>query len=290
METTENVVTTQNEPQTNVAALENEVDNDEHSLLNPEGGETEPPPEEEDEIEVDGRKFALPKTAAEKLRSERMMHADYTQKTMSVANDRKMVEEYAQNVAQQYQQQQAILSENAKILSIDAQIEQFQKLDWNTIISQDPQYAMQLQQQQRALEGKRQEAINGLTQKQQQQALNEQQVTAKLMQDANSYWMREIPGWSDARSTQLLNYGVSQGIPAHVLGRAAINQPALAKILHKAELYDAILKKQTPPAAAPVIAKPAVKVGSNAKVSKDPTKMSDAEFAAYRRGFGKSKK
>jgi hypothetical protein len=66
-------------------------------------------------------------------------------------------------------------------------------------------------------------------------------------------------------------------------------QPAVAKLLHKAELYDKLLAKQAPkPQAAPE-AKPALRVGSNAAVKKDPTKMTDKEFAAYRKSVSKRK-
>ncbi len=240
------------------------------------------PVEENEDIDVDGKKYALPKSAAEKLKVERMLHADYTRKTQEVAEHRRAVEEQAQT-------NQKYLMDVAKIVSIDEQLGAYKSLNWDQIINQDPVEALKHQNNVRQLEQARNEAVQQLTQKQQQHALSEQQTFAKQAQEAESYFAREIPGWSAARSDQLMNYGAAEGLPPKAITQFVIHNPALAKILHKAELYDQIQKKQRPATPAPVLVKPVAKVGQTATARKDPSKMSDTEFAAYRRKFSSRK-
>lgn len=242
--------------------------------------------EEEDVIEVDGKKYAMPKSAAEKIKSERLMHADYTQKTQAVAEERKAVAAEREQVVRHQQEAQQYIDQIAEVRSIDKQLEQYRALNWDELIDQDPQGAMKLQQQHRALEAARNTAVEAITQKQQQNALSEQQALAKQVQEADAYFKREIPGWSNERSTRLQQYAIEQGIPADVLGQAVIRQPALAKLLHKAELFDQLEKKQTAAKPkAPVQEKPVTRItATRASAQRDPDKMSMDDWLKWRDG------
>lgn len=236
--------------------------------------------EEFGEIEVDGKKFELPKTVAEKLQAERMMNADYTQKTQALAEQRRQFE--AQS-AQQQKQQQEYVQDYAKVVAIDDQLAAYNQLDWQVLIANDPQQAMLYQQQQRALEAQRSQAVQAVTQKQQQFALNEQQAIAKRVQEASAYVAREIPGWTPERDTQLQAYVKQNGIPDQELMPMVLKHPALLKILHKAELYDRQEKKATAKPPPPVQDKPVTRVGAaRGATQRDPSKMSTAEWMAHR--------
>lgn len=247
------------------------------------GGGHEQQQEEDEELEVGDTKIALPKSVAEKLKSERMMHADYTQKTQTVAEERRQIAAEREQVQRQAQEHQQYLGEVAKVVAINDQLAAFEKLDWDGLIQTDPVQAMQLQQQQRALEAKRAQAVQEVTNKQHQFALNEQQETAKQVQEATDYFAREIKGWNADLDNQVNQYVLSQGIPATAVGPMALKTPAFVKLAHKAMLYDKLVSKQAAPKAPVVEAKPAARVGSNAAVRKDPAKMTDKEFADWRR-------
>lgn len=266
--------------------IDNEILSDDDGLLGDAGEDPEElnePPEEQDEIEVDGKKFALPKTAAEKLKAERLMHSDYTRKTQEVAEQRRAIEAQAQEVAQQRQDHQQYLQEVAQVVAIDRQLEQYQQLNWQSLIDDNPQQALKLQHEMRVLEQQRMQASNTLAQKQQQNALAEQQKTAKLVQEAEAFFAREIPNWSPQRSDELMAYAQKAGMQPTAVTKIAMHNPAFAVLLNKAALYDQIAQKPpAEPTKAPQ-AKPAAKVGQTANVRKDPSKMTDAEFAAYRR-------
>ncbi len=248
--------------------------------------------EELAELEVDGKKFQLSKAAVEKLQAERMMHADYTQKTQTAAAERQQLATQREQFTQYQQQHQVYLADYAKVVAIDDQLAQFSKLDWSQIIAEDPQYAMQLNHTKEQLQQSRQAAVQAVSQKQQQFALQTQQETAKQVQDANAYLQSAITGFNKERSDQLFNYGVASGIDGNALTQAILRSPAIGVAIHKAELYDALLKKSAPKAAAPAAAaKPVPQVSGSAKVGKDifDPNISAKEFAERRRKFSQRK-
>lgn len=235
--------------------------------------------EEEEEIEIGGKKFAMPKSVAAEIKAGTMRNADYTQKTQAVAAERKAFEAEREQVRQQSQQ---YIKELATVHSIDAQLEQYKQIDWSAASDQDPVAAQKLHFEYQALQNKRQEAVQAVTQKQEAHALAEQQTLAKQVQEADAYFRREIPGWSNERSARLQQFAVEQGLPADALTMAVVRQPALAKLLHKAELFDQMEKKQSKkpqaPAAPPA---PVTRVGAARAAAKpDPSKMTDAQWYA----------
>jgi hypothetical protein len=247
------------------------------------GPEQDSQQEEDEELEVGDKKIVLPKSVAEKLKSERMMHADYTQKTQAAADERRQIAAEREQVQRQAQEHQQYLGEVAKVVAINDQLAAFEQLDWEGLISTDPVEAMRLQQQQRTLQSKREQAVQEVTNKQRQFALNEQQETAKQVQEATDYFAREIKGWSPELDNEVNKYVLGHGIPAAAVSQMALKTPAFVKLAHKAMLYDKLTSKAPAPKAPAPEAKPAARVGSNASVRKDPAKMSDKEFADWRR-------
>jgi len=249
----------------------------------------EEPAEEDEEVDIDGLKLSIPKSKAEKLKAERLMHADYTQKTQAVAEQRKQIEQQAQEVQHRAQLQQVFINEIAEVTAIDKQLAQYSQINWDALQDEDPLQAMKLERQFRQLQEQKNNVISSLTQKQQQQAVAEQQNIARRIHDASEFLKREIKDWSDQKSVELENYGIANGLPSELLRSATIHHPQFATILNKAALYDQLVKKQTPaPVAA--IAKPVSKVGGTSSVvKKDPTKMTDEEFNAWRRSQIKRK-
>lgn len=240
--------------------------------------------EEEDEIEVDGKKFAMPKSAAEKLKAERLMHADYTQKTQAVAEERKAIAADRESVVRQQQEAQQYIDDIAEIRAVEKQLKEIDKLNLADYVDTDPQGVMRMQEQRRALEAQRAELTAGITQKQEQHRLSEQQNLAKQVQEAEAYLKREIPGWSNERSNRLQQYAAEIGLPADQVGMAVVRQPALAKLLHKAELFDQLEKKQSAAKPkAPVQEKPVTRItATRASAQRDPDKMPMEDWVKWR--------
>lgn len=262
---------------------DDEIIGDAEPIESDESNPAEEPPEDEEEIEIGDKKFALPKSAAEKLKQERMLNADYTRKTQEVAEQRKQIEARAAEVERHHTEQQQYIQDYAKVVAIDDQLAQYAALDWQSLITSDPVQAMQLQQQQRALESQRGQLVNTVTQRQQQKALAEQQEIAKQAQQAEAYFAREIKGWSPERSNALMQYGVAEGLPPDALSQAVLRQPALAKILHKAELYDQLERKQSAKPKPVTQDKPVTRVSAaRATAHTDPDKMPMDKWLKWR--------
>lgn len=242
--------------------------------------------EEDEEIEIDGKKFALPKSAAAKLQSERLMQQDYTRKTQEVAASRQAIEAEREQVRQHAQQQQQYLDDVADVRAIDKTLKQYAELNWAQLIEENPVQAMQLQQQQRALEAERSTKMQGITQKQNEQALSEQQATAKQVQDAEAYVQREIPGWNDQRAAKVVNeYAQAQGLKLdQATARLLAQHPVFFKFMDKAEKFDQLVAKQSAkpqtPAAPPA---PVTRVSAARATAKvDPDKMSTEQWMKHR--------
>lgn len=164
--------------------------------LSAEAQETEEPADEQPEessepdddlvdAEYEGKAYKVPKELKEAL----LRQADYTRKTQEVAEVKKAVEQRAQLV----QAQEAAISQNfekaAELKQLQAQLSQFDQVDWQALSDSDPVQAQKLliarQQLERSLGAKAQEfqqaqaQYQQLTAMQRQQLLQEQSVAVK---------------------------------------------------------------------------------------------------------------
>lgn len=243
--------------------------------------ELEQEAEEEDEIEVDGKKFVLPKSAAEKLKAERLMQADYTRKTQEVAEQRRAIEQQAQQIQQQAKFQQEYIVEVAKVTAIDERLAEYAKVNLSDYIDSDPVAVMKAQEEIRKLQMQRAEVVGSLTQKQQQQHWEQQQAIAKQLQEGQAVLARDIKGWSPELAAKLVDYGVSTGLTREQV--SSITDPNQVKLLHKAFLYDQLVKEKTAKpkqeASTPPPTRITAKSGGGAK---DPDKMTPDEWMKWR--------
>lgn len=232
-----------------------------------------------EEVEFEGKKFKVDKEIKDAL----LRQADYTKKTQEVAEQRRQIEEMRNRTLETAEFQQQILVEVAQVVSIDNQLAQFNNLDWNRLYSEDPTQAVMLDRQMRDLMGHKQNLVNAITQKEQAQNLKKQQETAKSFQENMAVVQREIKGWSPELKQQLFKYGLETGYSEAEMNN--VKSAAQVKSLHKAYLYDQLVKKQQASAkskpqaqVAPVTRISAQKAGS----TKDPDKMTVEEWTKWR--------
>ncbi len=120
-----------------------------------EGGEGQEQADETDEVELDGKKFRIPKA----VRPAVMMHADYTRKTQELAEQRKAWE------AEQTKQAEFMevhSKDLGQLYSLDSQLAQYQNLDWGQLWQDDPVRAGQLTSQHQQLQANRQTLVGKL--------------------------------------------------------------------------------------------------------------------------------
>ena len=235
--------------------------------------------EESEEIDIDGHKVSLPKSKAEKLKAERLMQADYTRKTQEVAEQRKHLEFEREQFQRQIQIQNEFVKEFGQLESLNAQLQQYEQINWNQLSTDDPAESNRLFIQMQQLKEARNILHGNLTQKQQQRQFEEQQAIAKRIEDGRRMLEREIKDWSPDLQVKLVQFARDEGWSDAEIERIT---PVQVKNLHKLYVGAQVLQKQSAkPNVTPI--KPVTKVGSTSSVKKDPTKMTDDEYNDWRR-------
>lgn len=249
-----------------------------------EGLLAEAPQDDDVEVDIDGEKYKIP----QKLKDAFMRTSDYSKKTAEVAEQRRAFEAERQSFQKNMQLQQQSFQDSAQLYALDEQIKQFKNLDWEALIDQDPVQAMKLQHQQQSLLQMRNQTASNMYQAQQAMALEQQHNYAKQLEVGREQLTREIKGWSPEMASNLAGYGTESGFTKDEIG--SIVDPRQVKILHKAYLYDQLMKKATP-TPAKVEVKPIQKVASNSgSATKNPDNMSTEEWLKWRASDLRKKK
>ena len=241
--------------------------------------------EEESDYEVGDKKYrvgAALKAHLDELRAGSLRQEDYTTKTQSVAEARRELEAQQQQFVARQEFQQKHIQAVAKVISIDERLEQFSKLDWNAITDADPVQALKLDRQMRDLQQQRQQTVGDIEREQGRQQLEASQATARQLQDARALLAREIKGYGTPEVTKALTeVGKAAGYKAEEL--AQVNDPRAIKLLHKAYLYDQLVAKAKAPEPKSEAAPITRVTGASATATRDPSRMTDHEFATWRK-------
>lgn len=253
--------------------------------------EPEAEPEEPEYVEITYKGKPVKLTADEVLE-----HAskgfDYTQKTMELAEQRRTLESKEQQLQQQYQLQQQNLQGYAQLMSMDAQLEQYQNVNWEGWIDQDPIEAQKAWQKYQMLQNRRQEAAINLSANQQRLTSEQNANLQRQLADGAEQLKREIKGWSSDLAKELTTTGVSvYGFTEAEMG--TIYDPRMVKVLHDAYQWQKLqaakpqtLKKVTD---APKAAKPNSKtVDAQAKRGQLMKQLKQAKSAKNRAAIADS--
>lgn len=227
--------------------------------------------EADDAAQIEDREAAL----------EKEFKAAYTRKTQELAEVRKALTERQTKLDQYVQQGEALVN----VLAAEFQSE-FQGVDWGKLAAEDP--AQYVQQRHRFDERQRKLALAvGQLQnaRQQQQATSEQETQQRLA-DEQKKLVEAIPDWKDAAKASaeiaevrefLTKTGYS---PDEVNGVTDHRAVLLAR---KAMLYDKMVSKAPKPGTLSKAPPPIPKAPTKVSGPKDPSQMTDQEFAEWRR-------
>jgi hypothetical protein len=219
------------------------------------------------EIDVGGEKFKLPPViAAEAKRIEskvKEIEAGATRKFQEAADLRRVAESQIEAA----KQLQKVSSEQADLIAdhrlVTRQLEQLEKVDWNSLVTNDPVEATRLNvqfNQLNAAKARIEQAYQSALQK--SQGVQSQIDGAKL-ERLNEYAQKNVKGWSQEYSETLLNFSVKQlGLDADFV-RQNISE-ALIKGLDLA--YKGWKVQSTDPKAKMVQTGKTLKPGGNAGV------------------------
>jgi len=182
---------------------EEEYENDEYESEGDSGDEPGAEDEQDDgneDLEFNSRSYRVPKDVAEAVKS---MQKDYTQKTMSLAEQRKTHEA-------QVRFQQEFQQDVGKVYALNDQLEEFNRVDWNKLTDDDPVLWQKLMNQRQNLEMQRQQLVAELSHKQQEATLRRQQEIAKLAEASESELKRDIRDWTPQKALEIKEFAKSK--------------------------------------------------------------------------------
>jgi len=287
-ETTTNPTGAEGETETNGSATEiaeEVVEGQDGEAANAEGEGGEPAgqpnaDDDTDEVEHEGQKYRIPKAVKPLV----MMNADYTRKTQDLAEQRKALGGEQEQFRQHAKLYHETLADQARLINIDDQLNQYQQVNWAALSDQDPVKAQRLQGQFLTLQQQRQALVGQIQEKQQKLSSDAQQRAAKRAEESQAFLQREIPGWSSELDVKLSKFAIDQGFTAEQIRGLAVSSPVAVKVLHLAYLGKQLMDKQRtaakpkPPSANPV---PQVNA-SRGSATKDPDRMSTKEWMDWR--------
>lgn len=233
--------------------------------------------DEFEEIERGDKKYRIPKA----LKGELLMHQDYTQKTMTLAEQRRAVEAQAAEV----ERAKTLTTEErvayGKLHSLHEQVQQYEQIDWDAYEATQPAEAQRHWRLYQTALNQRQNAISTLQNHEAQKTQAAQQDSAKRRTEVEAQVAKDIPNWP-SRKVEIEEFASKHGYTPQVLAETA--SASDYKLLHFAEVGFKFIERQRAAAraAAAGAVKPAPEVGGTATAGLDPNSMSFEQYKAAR--------
>lgn len=222
---------------------EQQTEQVEEVVLEAPEGETEqgeaPPVEELVDVEINGKTYKVTKEVKDSV----LMHADYTRKTQEVAEQRKAIEAQKAQVGQFAEAAQAHIRDMGRLMSIDDQLAQYDKVDWTKYGQENP-FEAETHWRQRTLLKEQRDGLARQIQANEQRRVSESQLAQqKRYEETNAKLAQEIPGWNAELAGKLRQYASDVGIPENLI-RAYAHDVGSVKALHEAYLGRQLIEKQ----------------------------------------------
>lgn len=242
-------------------------------------GESEGQAEELDVIEYEGKQYQIPKP----LKPGFMMQSDYTRKTQEVAEQRRQLEQGYQALQASQTAHQEEITERAKLVAIDAMLQNYDQINWAELEAQDPVGAGSQFRQYQQLKDQRAQVENALRQWQSKRTETQHQDLVRRIQETRDHAQKNIKGWTPETDKQLIDFATSKGFSQQEL--AGSMDKRVYEMLYLANIGAQTLAKQTAAPkqqAKPVQPTKTVGGKSNPAAGKSLADMSMEEYVAYR--------
>ena len=180
------------------------------------------------ELEVDGAVHSLPGA----LKGAFLRQADYTRKTQELAEHRRAVEAERLALSDERQAVRGASGDRATLHALDAQLDAFEDIDWESLGQSDPRRARDLWSSYQNASALRDQFAYALSHHEAREELTAAREAAEAMAATGARLREEIEGWSPEVAAKLVEYGQAFGVTIEELAQAA--DPRLWKLLHKA--------------------------------------------------------
>jgi hypothetical protein len=183
--------------------------------------------EESEFIEFEGQRFT-----PEELRASILRQKDYTQKTQEVAERRRSLEERERALEHMEQAREATFDAAVKLRNIEAQLQQFQALDWDQLFRTDQAEALRLDRAQRQLQQEYMEQRNVVAAGVQQVTSASEQGYQQAVNKTREAVSQEA-WWSQQVDEQIGKFADAVGLTQYER-RAVASNPNAYRLLHDA--------------------------------------------------------
>jgi hypothetical protein len=167
---------------------------------------------------------------------------DYTQKTQTLAEERKVIDERNQAIKAQEEQikhqteiQQALIKDIAKVTSIDEQLAEYDKVNWSQLTDQDPAYAQKAFMQYTALRDRKNSMVQELNQKASYLKQQQQSRYEEMLNKGREALNKDLPGWNTDKFPDIKEAAKSLGYQDNEL--AGVTDPRVFKALYEVAQY-----------------------------------------------------
>lgn len=204
--------------------------------IQPEGEDQAEEAEDEGyaEVEFEGKTYKVPN----ELKTAIIHQADYTRKTQEVAEQRKAVQAQTELLQKQQEMLAQSFDKAVEFRDVQNRLSQFEKLDWQALVDQDPVQATKLniayQQTQREAQTKYGELMQSQAQTQQLSDEHRQQVLIEARKELNKRLPDFTPQTAEKIKTTAREYGITD---AEI---NSLTDPRFVHILHDATKWRAL--------------------------------------------------
>jgi hypothetical protein len=233
------------------------------------GEDTEQPSQPEETVEAgslvdldfDGKQFKV----APEIREAVMRHADYTKKTMELAEHRNLFQKTQQIAEEHAAFSKSIESESQELAQIDAQLTQFKALPWDEF---DTQQTLRAKMAQDNLKERKVELKQSVDEKREEFKATSQKSRKEQYDIGNQYLLKAIPGWGTEQAKTAVAGAQAVGFTEQEV--ANFIDPRAKHLAWKAAQWDKLQ------AAKPVVSKKASEVPPVTKPGSQATTESTA--------------
>ena len=239
--------------------------------------ETEAADEPTEEVELDGKKYAIPAALKDKF----LMQQDYTRKTQEVAELRKAAEHERAAIRQALEADEQAAEFKSDLRTVDKSLKQFENVDWGRFAAEAPAQAQAAMMQYQQLQMQRQQLADGLTKHEQTSRQAREQAQQAALAQAHAELLQAMPDFNHDLAVKIRDSTVSAyGYTPEEM--ATITDPRQVRILRDAMMWrESQTKLKT--AQQPTPAKPVTTVKPSSKPTVNPDKMTTAEWMDYER-------
>lgn len=204
-----------------------------------EGDDGDEPESVLEEIEYEGKNYKLPK----ELKDAVLRQSDYTKKTQAVAEERKQLEQRAQQFHEQVRIQEAQVVEVGKLVSINEQVAQLEQVNWEQFARERPADAQAEFMRFQRLKDQRAGLVGSIQQRVQEQKATSEREFKSSLEAGRAELQSKIPGYSPELESKLADFGTEHGFSRDEI-LDAVSDPRSIEVLHLAYLGKQALAQQ----------------------------------------------